>query len=237
MKRSNTGLFIVIGFAAVLIIVTIVGARIVIGNFFDGGVNTAADAGENVTLTFDYENFTEINVAGAWTLTINQGDGYAVTVHCPEHLKHVAGIEQRGNRLSFEDVFRFTRFKAGSLHADITMPALKRLTVDGAAAVYVTGFEQEDLGIEINGASTMTGENNRFDTLRVDLEGAGRLDFGGTESENADVDIDGVGTVILSITGGVLDGRIDGLGSIKYYGEVSENRIDIEGLGSVKKIE
>ena len=76
MKRSNTGLFIIIGFAALLIIVTIVGARIVIGNIFDGPAEyeserTIETAGgeEKVELAFDLTGFSELEVAGAGRLT------------------------------------------------------------------------------------------------------------------------------------------------------------------------
>ena len=103
--------------------------------------------------------------------------------------------------------------------------------------MYISGFQEEGLKIEINGASSVKGDNNVFEHLSIELNGAGRVDFGGTETRDAEVDIDGVGTVTLSITGGVLDGSIEGLGTIKYYGEISDNRIDIDGLGSVKKIE
>ncbi len=244
MKRSNTGLFIVIGFAAVLIIVTIVGARIVIGNIFgkpgtyDTEVVEEASAEMDMSvMTFNYADFNEIEVAGAWTINVRQGEDFAVTVHCPEGLKDLVMLRKRGERLCFEDVFRFRRLKTGSLKADITMPSLEKYEVDGAASVYISGFEQERLELEINGAASITGENNAVETLRVDLHGAGLVDFGGSETKNADVDIDGVGKVVLSISGGVLDGSIDGLGSIKYYGDISENRLDIDGLGSVKKVE
>ena len=235
MKRSNTGLFIIIGFAALLIIVTIVGARIVVGNIFGSGGNYKSErmdetSGETqrVLLTYDFGDFQEIEVSGAWTINITQGEDYSVTVHCPERIKDVIEIKQRGNRLYFEDVFRFTRLQSGSINADITVPDLEKYEVDGAASVYISGFNQDRLDIEINGASSVKGEDNVFEHISVDLNGAGHVDFSGTETQDADVDIDGVGNVTLSITGGILDGSIEGLGTVRYYGEISDNRIDIE---------
>lgn len=242
MKRSNTGLFIIIGFVSLLIIVTIVGARVALGNIFG---TTAKVTSELVTdgkddravVRYDFSEFDEIAVAGAWTINITEGETYSVVVHSPESVKDLIAVKQKGKRLYFEDVFRFARFKSGTINADVTMPSLTSYQVDGAASVYIHGFDEERLDIEINGASTVRGENNVTDMLEVELNGAGQVDFGGSETKNADVDIDGVGTVTISITGGTLDGSINGLGTIKYYGEISENRIDIDGLGSVKKVE
>lgn len=244
MKKSNTGLFIILGFVAVLIAVTIIGARVIIGNVFemtglrgDHSARVETSEVDFSTVTYDYADFDKLHVNGAWTINIKQGETYKVTIKCPKDLKDLVSVKLRGNRLYFEDIFRFTRLQTGTIKADVTMPFLEAVEVDGAASMYVYDFKQDRLELEINGAANLLGEKNSFNTVELKVNGAGNVDLGKSETTNADIDIDGVGNVTIAISGGYLDGVIDGLGKIKYYGEISDNRIDIRGLGNVKKLE
>lgn len=241
MKRSNTGLFIILGFVAMLIIATIVGARFVIGSLFGKDADRISVATikneDTIELDYDFENFNEIEIDGTWTINVKQGDSFAITVYCPEKLQDFIKVRKHGNAVHFNDVFSFSRIGGGTIHANITMPELEKYQINGAASVYISDFNQDHIMIEVNGAASVKGEKNIFQTIDFEINGAAQIDFGGSETKNADIDIEGAGSVILAITGGYLDGNINGLGTVKYYGEISDRRIDIDGLGSIKKLQ
>ncbi len=244
MRRSNIGLFIILGVVAVLIIVTIIGARLIIGNIFDAvtgdnaaAMQTSADNVETTVLEYDMKDFDEISIDGAWSVNVRQSEDFSISVQCPVEIKDLIKVKKRGDTLYFEDILHLKRFKTGSIKADINMPTIDHFEVDGAASIYLFEFNQDTINLDVNGAATIRGEKNIFNNIEIDVKGAGNVNFGKSETVNADIDIDGVGNVIVSITGGTLSGSIDGLGKVEYYGEISNNKMDIQGLGKIKKIE
>ncbi len=119
--------------------------------------------------------------------------------------------------------------------ASIGIPSLTSLENRGVLDILIRDFTEKDLFILSNGMADIRGDNNRIETLKLNIPGAGSTDFRDSEITNAEIQMSGVGSVQLNMNGGFLKGTLSGMGSIEYSGTVSRNTIKTTGLGSVEK--
>ncbi len=239
MKKSQIALLSVLGFLLVVILAALVFARTVAGNGRDWEKGSSESrhsrTSEYVDRDYDLENFSIISVEGLWEIRVKEGAGYAVNVSYPESWEG-GEVFVSGDEIVFG--YPTNRSEPDeSATAVVTMPDLTGISVGGAASVTFDGFDMAVLDIDIEGAAQLKGLNSEVENLRVYLKGVGHVDFEDLESENAEVLMDGAGGVTLNMTGGMLTGRIDGVGRISYIGEVASEKVSVDGLGKVKYLD
>ena len=113
---------------------------------------------------------------------------------------------------------------------DIVMPALDELELRGGARIALSGFRGDRLAIRIAGAARLEGRDGRYDELKLSVAGASAVDLRGIAVTDAEVDLKGASAVVLTMSGGVLSGSAAGAGSLRYYGTVSEERVQVAGV-------
>ena len=107
-----------------------------------------------MTQTYDYENFTGVEISNAFEFEITRADHFSVSVSTRENIVDRLDVVLSGKNL-------IVRLKPGSYNnvntkAVITMPALSRLIVSGASRGNASGFESSDrLEIRVSGASQL----------------------------------------------------------------------------------
>jgi len=120
------------------------------------------------------------------------------------------------------------------LKASIITPMLTDLGVKGLVRLDFSGFHADRLSIRTDGATTLTGRENRIRELHLSGEGMTDINLKENPVTSADVRYEGMYTIRLSMTGGTLSGSIKGLGKILYDGHVREERIQRRGRCEVR---
>lgn len=239
MKTSNAVLLTIFCVLAAVIIIAVVGFRIGFARLgFDaprGEYSRSAEKpGEMTSGEYPLDGFDSLRIQGPWTINLVRGEEYSVRAGIPENYRDRIEIYTQRDDLIVK-VEPFTISGITKLSVDITMPDLEDIRIMGAVNLSFSGFEPREMEITIDGAGDITGKNNVIEALSLTVDGAVNVNLKESTCIDADVVINGAGNVDLTMGGGVLSGRIDGLGQITYAGEVEKQTIQLNGLGSVDR--
>jgi hypothetical protein len=237
--KQTTKIVLVIVVVLVLVVVGLaVYARVTVGNL----LASPADPSERVELTgtriersYEVRDFESIEIRGGWQVAVRQGPQFEVRIETDEALFERISVERDGETLVIDSQQEWYWDEKARLRASITMPALSGLTVAGGGDVDLGEFTGDLLAIKISGAADVTADGSSWDRLELHVGGAANVDFTESRVTHAEVRLDGAGNVELTMAGGELTGRIGGVGSITYGGQVSREFVDIDGLGSVER--
>ena len=154
------------------------------------------DTGKIVTREYDYDDFTNVEVACCFVVTITRADSYQVTVTSKEKLFSYIDVDKSGNKLRIS-IKPFHFHTRPTLKVNITMPLLHKLYLSGAAKARVCGFSsQENLGVNVSGASTLDIDIEAGKT-KVEVSGAGKL-YGKMKIADAEFTLSGASRAELT---------------------------------------
>jgi hypothetical protein len=166
-----------------------------------------AGSGPLIEKTFDFKDFSTVEISSAIKYQIRHTDEYSITVSTYENVMKHLDVHQFGKTLVVRlDPGHFTN---SEIEASITLPDIDELNVSGASHGSISGFkfshdfkmgisgasqgvldmESGDTEIEISGASNMEGALKAA-SLRLEVTGASRCTLEGT-AENADIEASG----------------------------------------------
>ncbi len=124
---------------------------------------------------FDLQDFQRIEAGGATTLSVRQGDAYAIVLEgTPQEVERTEVKAEDGTLRVIHNPFnRSCFFFCGTrrIKLDITMPELRSMTLDGAARGSVRGFTGSTSAFKLSGASSFEGELTA-ENLTLDLSGS-----------------------------------------------------------------
>ena len=232
MKRSRIALLSVGGVLAVIVIVSVVSARIALSHGGPGFLD-----GEVVSDAADMRGFDGVEVAGRWRVNVSRGDDWRVDLSYPEDLADRVTVRLRGDRLWLGFKSDIPWKEPGlPVSAEIVMPELEEVEVRGAAIVEVSGFRGRRLEVDIAGAARLEGFDGRYDELELSVAGASDIDLRGIAVTDAEIDLAGASNITLTLDGGALSGSMAGAGSIEYYGSVATESVRVAGAARVERV-
>jgi len=164
-------------------------------------------------------------------LVIEQTGEESLTITAEENLLEMFTSEVRDGVL-------YLSFKKGnSFHGKrptykVTVKDLRRIHVQGGAAIEASKLNGEKLSILIEGAA---GGNlsGRVDDLTIEIKGAGWLSAGELKARRAKVSVEGAGKVTVNASD-ELDADVSGAGIVWYIGDPKLTS-DVEGIGWIKR--
>ncbi len=174
-----------------------------------------------------FDDFDEIELSGAYDVTIYKGNAYQVEFSGDDDLRDRYNVRQRGSVLiiEYENPYLVQKDLIGDkVHIRITLPELQRLETNGAGRVSFSGFSGDHLDIEVAGAVKLKGDV-KVRHLRVDLTGASKLTLQG-EGHSLDADLLGA-SYLDAFNYTVRDARVSATGASKVRVYVTR-RIEIE---------
>ena len=198
------------------------------------GQNYSSGAGTSLTdVTLSgFEEFSAVKVRGLWTVDIEQSDDFTIDLsYPPEYAERVRAEVVRGTLTL--NIRRRRDKDYDNFSARIGMPSLESVVIEGLSDVWIAGFNQDSLELTLKGLANVESADSQVDVLNVSLDGAGRANLRGITAVDARVDMRGAGVVELTMDGGILEGAVEGVGSIFYSGPVAEQRVSIKGPGRV----
>ncbi len=245
MRQSQLVIVSAVGFLTLLMIIMAAIGRVALSQSDSATTRTPASSavvvGEQITRTFDLEDFQSVDIEGLWQVNLTQGDEWQVEVSHSEGLEDDVNVYVRGDRLVLDREssggWRWWRRTETRVRAEIVMPELTELELAGANRLDLSGFAGDQLKVEVAGANQVQGRDGRYDNLELSVAGASDIDLGGIVVTAATVDLAGASKVTLNMNGGVLAGTMAGAGAIGYYGTVAEERVRIAGIGRVNHLD
>ena len=174
-----------------------------------------------VTDQYGLEGFNSLELSGIMNIKIQQGDSFAVDLGSDKRLRERYDVYMDGETLviSYDDKRKFfwnNKFwgDADEIKIKITMPSLSDLSVTGAGKVDISGFDENEIEMDLTGAVEAEADLN-VQTLNVDITGASFLDIRGH--------------------GDYLDANITGASALKAYGfEVERANVEAHGASTAK---
>ncbi|MFC2034756.1 head GIN domain-containing protein [Chloroflexota bacterium] len=166
---------------------------------FSGCVSTPS--GDVITEEKDFADFTHIDVGGAFEIEITQSDSFSVIISADESLFDLIEVSKVGGELKIYLNPRhiFTDFTVGakSLKAEITMPALYKLSLSGVTKGTITGFESiHDFSLVISGASSLEASNIKVGGAQFEVSGDSRVS-GNMTAKDVTFEVSGTSSIEL----------------------------------------
>ncbi|MEP4092816.1 DUF2807 domain-containing protein [Reichenbachiella sp.] len=208
-------------------------------------------------MTFDIENFDEIEVRGIYNVYLTQGDDYKIEVKGRERYRRDVLIKKYGDVLEIDmsgkkwdllkdldDDFRLDVF--------ITMPELEKLSSKGLCYYEIKDFKTGNLEIELSGASS-ADINLTAAELQIYLNGASSMNLDG-RAVYLEADVSGASTLkaydlkastVEVSASGASNARVNadkrlsvdasGLSTVRYQGDADVNIINEDELSTVRR--
>lgn len=198
---------------------------------------------------FKLEDFSNIDVQGAFTLEVMKGD-YSVVASGSQRFVDDLEITKDGSSLVIEMKHGsdFWANKKGTL--TVTTPELNKVKITGANDATITGFHQDKMSVVVRGASkvnlkssvdeleleevgassvTLSGAGTE---LKATVNGASKLKGFNYEVDNCEVDVNGASDVEVNASK-ELNAEANGASKIRYKG-LPKISSDVTGYSSIK---
>ncbi len=198
-----------------LLIITAIIVIIVSASMFTGciKVDLAEKNGPITTKTYDFTDFTGIDVGHCIELVVTPSDNYSVSVTAGENVLNHLNVHLDGATLVFSiegwtDIWFTSWFDSPKVN--ITMPVLSKLHLSGASNGDISGFQSShDLDVEVSGASELEIDMT-MGYFSADISGASTVN-GNIFATGCDIQLSGASHSNLTGSGGNM--RIDASGA------------------------
>jgi hypothetical protein len=236
MKLSNKIIIGVLITVAVLIITLVGYLRVSIGEGVNiQSVNETQDFWKNKeTATFQMEGFDRIETIGYWNVSITPSKTWSVQVTASKDLLERVEVTKQENTLRCvlpKD--SYISLRNHHLSLTVTMPSITAFHCAGGTDLQIQGFTSPELKIQNDGAARIIAKDCVIGSLTLAVSGAGDFDFTKSQIKNADITLSGAGQIRLTMTGGILSGKLSGAGRVAYSGKVSKNTLTDSGFSSI----
>ncbi len=198
-------------------------------------------------ISYQYDNFSEINVSGVPEVVLFQSANYQI--YTEKGANYTPEFSERGDELRiFMDPLEVGR-ASGILH--IGMPYLKKIEVNGGTTVSVQFKGQHSFRAELNGAATLNGEikaddfileanglntcrlSGSCETATLELNGGGDFQLEDLVAEELRLEANG-GTKVAVKALQKLVVEANGASTITYYGNPQNKRFERHGGSRIK---
>jgi len=218
-------------------------------------MNVLRGEGTKTVATPDVSSFNavDIDISLNAVITVQEGvqpmlklDGYENII------KHIKTSVENNKLRIYSDLDDTWTMDSGDITAEITLPEITALTLEGAPDAEVHGsITGGDFRLDISGASTVKLDNVNVDNFSIQVSGAGDIVVKGGAVKHASYEIDGAGTLkayplqadetVATISGAgtsqvtalkKLAANINGAGTIKYKGHPEITK-EVSGIGTI----
>ena len=203
------------------------------------GRSHAEEPGPTVSRSFQVGNFTELEAAGPFDVTVRTGANPGVQVQGNKALVDKLQVDVEGSKLRIRPERSHSWF--GGWHSStrgkatvmVTVPQLRAASLAGAGAIHIDKVQGDDFNGNIAGAGDLVLQSINVRNLKVSIAGSGSL-TGSGKAQTADYDIAGSGDVKgEGIASEELKVSIAGAGSVRAHATRAA-KVDIMGAGDVE---
>ncbi len=230
-----------------ILLLTIIGLFLI-------GCQVVSGSGNIETKEYDLSDFNKIEVNRVYEVIVRPSSEYKVIITADDNIHQYIEARTHKGELSLDlDEGRTYNAISITLKAEISMPDLAELEVNGASKIWFAGIHSKDLLISVNGASEIIGDLKVDNDLKLNLEGAVKVHLKGVAGGDLDLELRGVADANLrnfrvndasiELNGasktqiwstGTIFGEINGTSQLIYYGN-PKLEIDKAGLADIKQ--
>jgi len=187
-------------------------------------------SGNLKTESFNFSDFTRVDVSSAFEAEITQSSSYSVEVTVDDNLLKYVDVSKEGETLKI-GLKTLTILWPATLEAKVTMPELHGLEFSGATQGTVSSFSStENLDIDVSGASSLDLVDISAGDVKFDVSGASKV-TGDITAGDTDFDLSGASTVQLNGSAGDIVVKAGGASRVKLAG-FTVNNADINFNGA-----
>lgn len=175
--------------------------------------------------------FSNITSQGAYKLVVTVGQEQSVVLSGDAELLAKIKTTVQGEQLLIAMPERSNVRWDDRVHIAITVPQLNAYQFEGAGTTTLNNLSGEQFRLSYQGVGslTVTGQVQRF-VLRA--QGVGSLDAKGLNARHVDARLEGVGSADVRASES-LTAKVEGVGSLTYYGKPARITKSVEGVGRV----
>lgn len=205
---------------------------------FSVGVSQAHDENdddsESVSRTVDLKDFDHIRLEGVYDMHVLVGESFSIDLSGREREMSRTELYLDGDTLVLDQnrndkAIKFKNWKG--VKAEITLPALYGVTVEGVGRGEFENIKADDFNIAVEGVGEFIFQG-RCENLDVSLEGIGSVDTRALKCENVDADLEGMGELTVYAAESI-DADAEGIGSIDVYGKPEQVKRSKDFLSNV----
>jgi hypothetical protein len=176
--------------------------------------NQIVGSGNLETREFDFTSFNKVEVGGLFTAEVMRSDSYGVSVTIDDNLMKYLDVTLSGDTLHIG--FKPHNSIGYPFHAtaNITMPALQAFHISGLSKGTVKGFNNDNIRIDVSGASTLNIAEIKTKNAILDISGVSKL-TGSIETINADFEVSGASSI--NIEGSAQDAVLEVSGASSFH--------------------
>ena len=181
----------------------------------------------------DVERFAALELRGGWDLQVTHASEYSAVLSGDRALVDTAEVSTAGDRLSIH--LREDDDEDRTVRITITAPAIDALSLAGAVKGTVAGLNAAELTVLAEGATNLIFEDSTIGDLTLQTAGAANIDLEESLVGNAVLSLAGANQLRITMNGGSLTGRVEGVGNVRYSGETSSVNVDTDGIVRVRR--
>jgi hypothetical protein len=209
-------------------------------------------SGNTVTRTFDFSDFTKLEINHGFYADVTEADGYSIEITIDDNLLEYLEVDQSGDTVKI-NLVQPPAFRSVTLEAKITMPDISELDLSGGAHGDIRGFDlSHSLLIEMSGGSHLDGKisgtavdmnvsggshldmSGSANKLTLTGSGGSHLSLGSFTAGDGTVKITGGSEATINFTG-ALDVEVGGGSRVVYDGEPAIGNVNLSGGSTLKK--
>jgi hypothetical protein len=163
------------------------------------GAGDVVGSSAQVTKTYDYSGFTAVQADQKFSVNVQQGKSFAVSVTVNDNLVQYLQVKVQGDTLHI-GLDPGKSYRLADLTAEVTMPDVTAVTVNGAADAFVKGFTSgKSLTFKVGGAGKLSVSGLKAEAASFDVSGGS--DIGGDLELTGDLAVTASGAAQGFITG------------------------------------
>lgn len=186
--------------------------------------------------TRELPEFKSIKSQGVYTLVVTAGQKQSVVVSGDESLLAKLSTTVVGDELVIAMPEKKKSFGwSDRIAITITVPELTRMHLEGVGGTTLKQLAGESFQLTYQGvgSTTVDGKVKHF-VLRA--EGVGTLNARELDAQHVDARLEGVGSVKVRASESLI-AKVEGIGSLTYYGKPARVTKSADGIGSVRAAE
>lgn len=179
----------------------------------------------------EIDNFSSIEVSGAFNVNVKFGDEYSLEVEAEDNILPLIKTYVKGNTLHIDTKRSISNRK--DIEINITMPSLNSLDVSGANSIYVENMSNDSFELNSSGANNVE-LSGKVEKAYYNVSGACSVYAQNLDVTVAKVDISGACSLKLSVIEKIM-GDLSGASHLDLYGDPKYTNIDAGYACSVNK--
>jgi hypothetical protein len=170
-----------------------------------------------------------VNLKGPVDMILKQGSTASLTVSGEESMLPLVKTEQKGDTLTIDVKETFMHMHR-PLRIEMTLPALRELSSQGSGDSIVSGFNGEQLKLDLHGSGDVRFNGN-YRSVNASTMGSGDIDLNLIESNDVNLTIMGSGGINTSGNSKSLTAHLMGSGDLGAEKMIADT-VNLAVLGS-----